>query len=44
MLSRTTHINNPSPKLLQFVRDLQAKKEENKKQLASKKDDYFKKK
>jgi len=44
MLVKTLHIENPSEQLLNFVRKLQAEKEENKKKLVSKKDDFFKKK
>jgi hypothetical protein len=44
MLLKTVHIEKPSPELLNLVRKLQAEKEENKKRLASKKDDFFKKK
>jgi hypothetical protein len=44
MLLKTVHIEKPSPELLNLVRKLQAEKEENKKRLVSKKDDFFKKK
>jgi hypothetical protein len=44
MLLKTVHIEKPSPQLLNLVRKLQAEKEENKKRLVSKKDDFFKKK
>jgi hypothetical protein len=43
MNNKTLHINNPSEKLLSFVRSLQLDKENNKKELLSNKELYFKK-
>lgn len=44
MLLKTVRIEKPTPQLLNLMRKLQAEKEENKKRLVSKKDDFFKKK
>ena len=44
MLLKTVRIEKPTPQLLNLVRKLQAEKEENKKRLVSKKDDFFTKK
>jgi hypothetical protein len=43
MNNKTLHINKPSERLLSFVRSLQLDKENNKKELLSNKELYFKK-
>lgn len=43
MNTKTLHINKPSEKLLSFVRSLKEEKEQNKKELLSNKELYFKK-
>lgn len=44
MFTKTVYIEKPSQKLLEFVRKLQADKEERKRKLLSQKDDFFPKK
>ena len=41
MKAQTIHIEKPSKELLQFLRELRAKKEETKSNLIAKKDLYF---
>ena len=43
MNNKTLHINKPSERLLSFVRSLKEDKENNKKELLSNKELYFKK-
>jgi len=41
MKAKTLHINNPSPKLLEFVKTLREEKERNQEKLLSDKKNYF---